>query len=500
MKPEAFPLEGKDDFCHFLTMFPFLTPLIRWSALRSASGFSVLWMIAFGWMDLGAFKSLHAAEQPNIILIFCDDLGYGDLGVYGHPTIRTPHLDRMAHEGMRLTDFYSAASVCTPSRAALMTGRYPVRSGMCSDRRRVLFPNSKGGLPSEERTMAETLKAEGYATAAVGKWHLGHLPEYLPTRHGFDHYFGIPYSNDMDLLPDSPRGAAKSLEPQVEWWNVPLMRDEAVVEQPAQQKTLTRRYTREALSFIETERQEPFFLYLAHSMPHVPLFTSKAFEQRSLRGLYGDVIEEIDWSVGQILNALREKGLAENTLVFFTSDNGPWLTQGPAGGSAGLLHEGKGSTWEGGMREPALAWWPGKIPAGKVSSELACTLDLYPTFLALAGGEAKQQAILDGYDMAPILFHRQASRRPHFAFYRGTRLFALRMGAYKAHFMTKSAYGSDPVVEHETPLVFHLQVDPSERFDLAKDRPELVQAFSNLKRHYLNEVTGPASQLEIKLP
>ncbi|MGA1013760.1 MAG: sulfatase [Limisphaerales bacterium] len=458
---------------------------------------SALLLLLLGTLCLTSrLQAADSAEQPNIILIFCDDLGYGDLGSYGHPTIRTPHLDRMAREGMRLTDFYSAASVCTPSRAALMTGRYPVRSGMCSDRRRVLFPNSLGGLPAEERTMAEALKAQGYATAMVGKWHLGHRPEYLPTRHGFDQYFGIPYSNDMDLVPGSPRGAAKSLEPEVAWWNVPLMRDEAIEERPAQQKTLTRRYTREAVSFIKEERKAPFFLYLAHSMPHVPLFTSPAFEGHSLRGLYGDVIEEIDWSVGQILKALREGGMQENTLVFFTSDNGPWLTQGPAGGSAGLLHEGKGSTWEGGMREPALAWWPGRIPAGTVSSELACTLDLLPTFLKLSGEQGSPKPSLDGYDMAPILFERRASARPHFAFYRGTRLFALRMGPYKAHFLTKSAYGQDPVKEHEQPLLFNLHRDPSERFDLASDRPEVIQAFMNLRKHYLNEVSVVPSQLE----
>jgi len=440
---------------------------------------------------------VHGADKPNIVMIFVDDLGYGDLGVYGNPTIRTPHLDRMAQEGMRFTDFYSAASVCTPSRAALLTGRYPVRSGMSSDRRRVLFPNSKGGLPATEWTMAEALKGQGYATAAVGKWHLGHLPQFLPTRHGFDSYFGIPYSNDMDGVRGAPRGAAKSLEPQVEWWNVPLILNEKVVERPADQTTITRRYTREAVKFIKSNQEKPFFLYLAHSLPHVPLFRSPQFENRSLRGLFGDVVEEVDWSVGQVLNTLRETGLDQDTLVFFTSDNGPWLTQGPAGGTAGLLHEGKGSTWEGGMREPAIAWWPGKIDAGRITSELASTLDLFPTFARIAGIRDSEITQKDGYDLASVLFGNGRSPRPHFAFYRGTRIFALRMGAYKAHYLTKSAYGRDPVVEHETPLIFNLWHDPSERFDLAEQRPELVQAFGNLKTHYLNEVEVVPSQLEI---
>lgn len=445
---------------------------------------------------IGPSSLLRAADQPNIVLIFVDDLGYGDLGAYGNPTIRTPHLDRMAHEGMRFTDFYSAASVCTPSRAALLTGRYPVRSGMCSDRRRVLFPNSTGGLPASEWTMAEALKGKGYATAAIGKWHLGHLPQYLPTRHGFDSYFGIPYSNDMDRVQTAPKGAAKSLEPKVEWWDVPLMRNEKVVERPAEQTTITRRYTQEAVQFIQSNQDHPFFLYLAHSMPHVPLFRSPQFENRSLRGLFGDVIEEIDWSVGRVLNTLRESGLDQNTLVFFTSDNGPWLTQGPAGGTAGLLHEGKGSTWEGGMREPAIAWWPGKIGPGKITSELSSTLDLFPTFAKLAGFLSFEITEKDGFDLSSVLFENGRSARPHFAFYRGTSIFALRMGAYKAHYLTKSAYGRDPVVEHERPLIFNLLHDPSERFDVSEQRPELVQAFENLKTHYLNEVEVAPTQLE----
>ena len=284
-------------------------------------------------------------RTPNLIVIFCDDLGYGDLGVFGHPTIKTPHLDRMAAEGQKWTNFYVAASVCTPSRAALLTGRLPIRSGMCSNRRRVLFPNSKGGLPASEITIAEMLKPAGYATACIGKWHLGHLQQYLPTRNGFDSYFGVPYSNDMDRVAGSPRGREAFWKPKFEYWNVPLLRDEAIVERPADQNTLTRRYAREAVAFIRKNRSRSFFLYLAHTMPPVPLFRSDDFAGESLRGRYGDVIEEIDWSVGQVLQTLRDTGLDRNTLVVFTSDNGPWLIFNEHGGSAGLLRGGKGGTF-----------------------------------------------------------------------------------------------------------------------------------------------------------
>src|SRR6266540_1881026 len=334
---------------------------------------------------VGSFAGAQSGRRPpNIIIIMADDLGYGDLGCYGHPSIRTPNLDRMAAEGIRFTDFYASAPVCTPSRAGLMTGRLPLRTGMASDARRVLFPDSAGGLQPNEITIARALKAKGYATACIGKWHLGHLPQYLPTRHGFDYYFGIPYSNDMDRDPKAPEGREGIFHAKIEYFQVPLMRNEEFIERPADQATLTRRYTEEALRFIEQNKSKPFLLYFPHTFPHVPLFASAKFKGTSPRGLYGDVVEELDWSAGQVLDLLRREGLAQNTFVFFTSDNGPWLTQDQHGGSAGLLREGKGSTWDGGMRVPGIGWWPGRIRAGSVTRDLASNLDLLPTCLALA--------------------------------------------------------------------------------------------------------------------
>jgi arylsulfatase A len=437
-------------------------------------------------------SNTHAAEpkttkRPNIIIILADDLGWGDLGCYGHPSIRTPNLDRMAAEGMRFTDFYSAAEVCTPSRAALLTGRYPIRSGMCDDKHRVLRRVSAGGLPTTEITIAQALKTRGYSTACIGKWHLGNYMNdaaHFPGRHGFDFYFGLPHSNDMNPTPAAPKGATSRLDQQADWWAAPLYRNEELVECPADQATLTRRYTEEALKFIRGQRKGPFLLYLAHTFPHVPLFASGKFKDQSRRGLYGDVVEEIDWSVGQVLDALRREKLDKNTLVFFTSDNGPWLTQGEAGGSAGPLREGKGSTWEGGMREPAIAWWPGRIRNGVVSHELACTMDLFTTSLKLAGAEIPSDRVIDGVDMSPILFGTGPSLRQVFYYYRGTQLYAARKGTFKAHLVTRSGYGPDAPVPHDPPALYDLGHDPGERFDVAASHPEVLAGLTGeIDRH-----------------
>ncbi len=442
----------------------------------------------------------NAADKPNIVVIFCDDLGYGDLGCFGHPTIRTPNLDRMAAEGVKLTQFYSASPVCTPSRAALITGRLPIRSGMCSYKRRVLFPNSGGGIPASEITIAEALSDAGYATACVGKWHLGHLPQFLPTSNGFDSYFGIPYSNDMDRVNDAPKGRASFWDPKIEYWNVPLMRDLKIAERPANQTTITKRYTEAAVSFIEQNKDRNFFLYLPHSLPHVPLFRSKDFEGRSLRGLYGDVIEEIDWSVGQVLDTLRRLELDENTIVWFTSDNGPWLTFNDHGGSAGLLREGKGTTWDGGMREPSLCWWPGTIPANQVSAELGTTMDIYATSLSLAGAPLPTDRHIDGYDLTDMLKGKMDSPRKQVLYYRGTRLMAMRVGPWKAHFITQESYtGNNKPTEHDPPVLYNLNVDPSEKWDVAQDHPDIIDAIKAAARQHQQTVKPVPSQLEIPL-
>jgi arylsulfatase A len=441
----------------------------------------------------------RATRRPNIIIILADDLGWGDLGCYGHPSIRTPNLDRLAAQGMRFTDFYSAGEVCTPSRAALLTGRYPIRSGMCDDKYRVLRRISSGGLPAQEITIAQALKSRGYSTACIGKWHLGNYmndPAHYPRRHGFDFYFGLPHSNDMNPTPAAPKGATSRLDQQAEWWAAPLFQNEELVECPADQTTLTRRYTEEAVKFIHAHRHEPFFLYLAHTFPHVPLFASGQFKGQSRRGLYGDVVEEIDWSVGQVVEALRHEKLDRNTLVFFTSDNGPWLTQGEAGGSAGPLREGKGSTWEGGMREPAIAWWPGRVRSGVVTHELACTMDLFTTSLKLAGAEVPADRVIDGVDMAPILFGAGPSRREVFCYYRGTQLYAVRKGTFKAHFITRSAYGPDAPVPREPPLLFDLGHDPGEKFDVAASHPDLLSDIAREVERHRAKLTLVKCQLE----
>ncbi len=443
----------------------------------------------------GSIAQDQPADRPNFIVLYADDLGYGDLGCYGHPTIRTPQLDRMAAEGMRFTSFYSAAEVCTPSRAALLTGRYPIRSGMASNSRRVLFPNSSGGIPESEVTLAEALKDRGYATACIGKWHLGHLPQYLPTKHGFDSYFGIPYSNDMDRVADNKLGRAIFREPKVEYWNVPLMRNGEVIERPAHQPTLTRRYTDEAVAFIEAHQQQPFFLYLPYTMPHVPLFASDSRAGTSPRGLFGDVVEEIDESVGQILDTLRRTRIDQRTLVVFSSDNGPWLVFEQHGGSAGLLRDGKGSTWEGGMRVPGIFWWPGKIKPA-VTQELASTLDILPTAIMLAGGQSPSDRPIDGVNLAPLLLGTGPSPRQSMLYYRGSELFAARLGRHKAHFQTQPGYGPGRREEHDPPLLFDLGIDPGEKFNVAAENPQAIADIRALVARHEKTIEPVTNQLD----
>lgn len=428
-------------------------------------------------------------RPPNIVVIFADDLGYGDLGTYGHPTIRTPALDQMAEEGLKFFQFYSGASVCTPSRAALLTGRLPIRYGMVSDRIRVLFPFSYKGLPEDEITLAEALKAQNYATGIVGKWHLGHLPQYLPLENGFDSFYGLPYSNDMIPTPDAKWAPPRKYPP------LPLMEGNTVLETNPDQRLLTKKYTEKAIAFIEEHQSEPFFLYMPHSFPHVPLFASSDFEGKSSRGLYGDVVEELDWSVGEVLKALKERGLAENTLVIFTSDNGPWLTEKLEGGSAGLLHQGKGSTWEGGMREPMIAWWPGKI-APSTTQSLATTMDIYATAVKLAGGSLPTDREMDGVDLSPLFSDPTTTIRDEVIYYLGAQVFAVRKGPWKMHLKTLNPYIGEQAVAHDPPLLYHLEHDPSERFNLAEDHPEVIAKLKAILAQHQSGVKPVPSVLD----
>ena len=373
-----------------------------------------------------------------MVIVFADDLGYGDLSSYGSPSIRTPHLDRMAREGVRFTDFYSAAAICTPSRAALLTGCYAARVSMLD----VLIPGQREGLHPDEVTIADMLRERGYATACIGKWHLGDYAEVLPTRQGFDSYYGIPFSNDMFMSPTLKladdvllrEGLTREEVRPVEFQDmVPLMRGDEVIEYPCDQTTLTQRYTHEAMEFIRENRDKPFFLYLPHAMPHVPLFTSVDFEGVSERGLYGDVVEELDWSVGEILETLSDLGLDERTLVVFTSDNGPWFLDDGRGGSAGPLRGYKFQTYEGGVRVPCIMRWPGKIPAGVVRHEVAGTIDLLPTIAEITGARAPNDRVIDGRSIWKLISGEPGAESPHEAFFYYTEngLEAVRQGKWK---------------------------------------------------------------------
>jgi arylsulfatase A len=452
----------------------------------------------------GVARAADPARPPNVVLVVADDLGWGDLGAFGNPTIRTPRLDALAAEGQKWTSFYSGESVCTPSRAALLTGRLAIRSGMNppSDVRRVLFPDSTGGLPASEITIAELLRGRGYASTAIGKWHLGHLPAHLPMAHGFDHYFGIPYSNDMDMIPipgasfggEDPRKRERMMNPRISYWKVPLMRDAAVAERPADQTTITKRYTEEAVRFIRDNRSRPFFLYLAHTMPHMPLFASPEFAGRSRRGPYGDVVEEIDASVGQVVDTLRTLGLDGQTLVIFTSDNGPWSLFDEQAGSAGPLRGAKGATFEGGMRVPTIFWWPGTIRP-RVVADMGTFMDLLPTLGALAGAAAPGDRILDGYDLTGALVRGERSPRQEVFYYRGPTLYALRQGPYKAHFFTKSEYGSDAEKAHDPPLLYDLDQDPGERWDVAARHPDVIEGIRKAAAAHARTVQPVVNQL-----
>jgi len=428
---------------------------------------------------------------PNIVLILADDLGYSDLSCYGARGYRTPNLDRLAAQGTRFTSFYVAQAVCSASRAALLTGCYPNRIGILG----ALGPGSKTGINPAEWTLAEVLKTRGYATAIFGKWHLGDAPEFLPTRHGFDEYFGLPYSNDMwPLHPDSVNLPPDAARRKQGYPDLPLYAGERVALRPvtaAHQAQLTTWYTERAVDFIARHRDRPFFLYVPHAMPHVPQFVSEKFRGKSRAGLYADVIREIDWSVGEILKALRRHGLERRTLVIFTSDNGPWLLYGNHAGSAGPLREGKATTFEGGVRVPFIARWPGRIPRGRVCGELATTMDLLPTLARLAGAELRRDRRLDGGDIGPLLRGEPGARTPHEAFYYywGRELQAVRSGPWKLHFPHTYPRPDPPGADGRPgrytelrigPALFNLETDPGETRDVAAEHPEVVRRLEAL--------------------
>jgi arylsulfatase A-like enzyme len=461
-----------------------------------------------GWMALmvtaiwqpGDAKAA-SAEKPNVMIILTDDQGYGDVGCYGSTTIKTPNLDRLASEGVRFTDGYSANSVCSPARAGLLTGRYPTRTTIAN----VVLPELPDGMPSSEITLAEILKQAGYATACIGKWHLGHLPEFLPTRQGFDSYFGIPYSNDMSIDPQAPlakdiqlnRGvtvegiradrynrsitnAGGDASSPAERYYVPLMRGEEVVEFPVEQATLTQRYTDEAIGFIKQHAKHPFFLYLPYAAPHVPLAVTDAFRGKSKAGLYGDAVEELDWNIGRLLAVLAELKLDKNTLVIFTSDNGPWLGLGECSGTAGPLKGGKFRTDEGGQRVPMIARWVGRIPAGQVCKTVVSALDLFPTVAGLAGQALPQDRVIDGRNIWPLLSGQgSAVQETDFFYLRGWEVQAVRRGPWKVQeALGGHAYRAQKIPGNPGHL-YNLESDIRESTNVASEHPD---RFAQLKK------------------
>jgi len=401
--------------------------------------------------------SVSAAESlPNFVILFADDLGYGDLSCYGHPTIHTPNLDRMADGGVRLTQFYSPAVVCTPARAALLTGRYQIRTGLT----RVLFPHTRYGMRAKEITLAEALKTKNYTTCCIGKWHLGHLPEHRPTRHGFDYFFGLLIANNL-----VPPGLG-------------LFRNDDEIEHPVDQAALIERYTQEAIKFVGDNKDKPFLLYLPYTQVHIPLHANEKFTGKSRRGLYGDVAEGIDWSAGAIIKAIDKLGLDKRTLIIFTSDNGPWLEKELDGGSSGLLRGGKFEVWEGGIRMPFIARWPGRIPPRRVCNDVCIMMDIFTTCLTLAGVPIPQDRPIDGKNMMPVLDGTGTRPVEPLFFYAGDQFGAVRRGPWKLVVREHGRKTDKYPLAVKEPQLYHLLEDPSEKYDLAKKHPEIVASLT----------------------
>lgn len=440
---------------------------------------------------------MQARQKPNVVIIFTDDQGYQDLGCYGSPLIQTPAIDRMAKEGLKLTDFYVSASVSSASRAGLLTGRLNTRNGVTG----VFFPESTG-MPAEEITLAEALKEQGYATGCFGKWHLGDLEGHLPTDQGFDSYYGIPYSNDMYIAPSQQFAAnatfregytlpkakedqefvrtSKRADVKKKLNNAsPLFEGDKIIEYPCDQSTTTRRYFDKAIDFVERNGEQPFFVYITPSMPHVPLYASEQFKGKSKRGLYGDVVEEIDWNVGRFLDFLDKKGLAENTLVIFASDNGPWLTYKEEGGSADPLRGGKFSYYEGGVRVPCIIRWKGTVPADVTSDAIIASIDLFPTIMHYAGRRSFKQTI-DGMDVSSFLENPSLRLRDEYVYVKGGQVHGIRKGDWV--YLPKT--GNSKFKEGDVPELFNLKLDVGEADNLLQKYPDKVKELQGLMQKY----------------
>ncbi|HEX7360986.1 MAG TPA: sulfatase [Bryobacteraceae bacterium] len=406
-------------------------------------------------------------RPPNFVLFLADDLGYGDLSCYGSKEIRTPNIDHMAKQGVKLEDFY-AFPTCSPSRAALMTGQYPMRSGIV----RVLIPREHFGMPASEITIGQELQSLGYRTACIGKWHLGDRRRFDPNHHGFDYFYGLHYSNDMTL-------------PMVDFPPLYLYRNEKIIESPVHQATLTQRYTKQSIEFIERNKDRPFFLYLPYDAPHIPLAVSKAFRGRSPYGRYGDAVEEIDWSVGQIFHTLKSLGLDNNTVTAFTSDNGAAVHTRflKRAGSEGPFRGSKGTTWEGGVRVPCIFRWPGHLPEGETLTGITSLMDIFPTFVQMAGGKLPGGRIIDGKSLLDYMKGESGCPRNRFFYYFGRRLFAVRVGDWKLSFIERNRTPrgrlTKPVYCHP-PQLYNLAKDPGEQHDVASDHPKMVDRLSNV--------------------